>query len=109
MTRRGQFVIVSLPGDYGKPRPALVVQNDIFAKLPSIVVCPLTSTVRNDADEVRIAVSPTRGNGLNVVSDIAIDKISVVPASKISAPIGKADDELMMRVTRALAFFLNIV
>lgn len=109
MIGRGYFVTVSLPGDYGKPRPALVVQNDTFLKLPSLVVCPLTSTVRSDADQVRITVAPSRENGLYVVSDVAIDKISVVPITKIGAVIGKADDELMLRVSRALAFFLNIV
>jgi hypothetical protein len=34
--RRGDLVVVSLPGDYGKPRPALVVQCDWFAEHPSV-------------------------------------------------------------------------
>ena len=48
--RRGQFVTVATSGDYGKPRPALVVQSDLFAELPSVVICPLTTTLRDDAD-----------------------------------------------------------
>ena len=51
--RRGQFVVVATSGDYGKPRPALVVQSDLFAELPSVVICPLTTTLRDDADQFR--------------------------------------------------------
>ncbi|MHB8211101.1 MAG: type II toxin-antitoxin system PemK/MazF family toxin [Acidithiobacillus sp.] len=28
---RGAVVVVALQGDYGKPRPALVVQSDMFS------------------------------------------------------------------------------
>ena len=106
--RRGDFVVVSVAGAYGKPRPAIVVQTDLFADLPSIVVCPLTSTVRSDADQFRLTVRPTASNGLREVSQIAIDKITVVPKERIGEKIGEADDVLMLRVTRALALFLNI-
>jgi len=49
--RRGQFVVVATSGDYGKPRPALVVQSDLFAELPSVAICPLTTMLRMDADQ----------------------------------------------------------
>jgi hypothetical protein len=48
LMRRGHFVVVATSGDYGKPRPALVVQSELFAELPSVVICPLTTTLRND-------------------------------------------------------------
>jgi mRNA interferase MazF len=107
--RRGQFVTVAAPGDHGKPRPALVVQSDLFDELPSVVICPLTTTLRDDADQFRLDVAPSPRNGLREPSQIAIDKITVVPAAKIGAAIGNADDALLLRVNRALALFLSIV
>lgn len=109
MIRRGDFVTVAVPGDYGKPRPALVIQSDLFAELPSFVVFPLTTTLRDDANQFRLAVDPTAGNGLRGASQIAIDKITVVPRAKIGRAIGRADDALLLRVNRAMVLFLGIV
>ncbi|HXY58601.1 MAG TPA: type II toxin-antitoxin system PemK/MazF family toxin [Methylocystis sp.] len=105
----GQFVVVAGPGDYGKPRPALVVQSDLFSELPSVMVCPLTTKLRNDADQFRLEVEPSKRNGLREASQIAIDKITVIPAAQIGGVIGEADDALLLRVNRALALFLSIV
>jgi mRNA interferase MazF len=107
--RRGQFVTVTTQGDYGKPRPAIVVQSDLFATLPSVAICPLTSTIRDDTDQFRLVVAPSADNGLRVISQIAIDKITVVPNAKIGGVIGSADSALMTRVNRALALFLGLV
>jgi mRNA interferase MazF len=107
--QRGQFVTVATTGDYGKPRPALIVQSNLFAELPSVVICPLTTTLRADADQFRLDVTPSLENGLREPSQIAIDKITVVPAAKIGTLIGAAGDALMLRVNRALAVFLSIV
>jgi mRNA interferase MazF len=60
--RRGQFAVVATSGDYGKPRPALIVQSELFAELPSVVICPLTTTLRNDADQFRLEVEPSERN-----------------------------------------------
>jgi mRNA interferase MazF len=109
LMRRGQFVVVATSGDNGKPLPALVVQSDLFAELPSVVICPLTSMLRDDADRFRLDVKPSTGNGLREVSQIAIDKITAIPAAKIGGAIGEADDALLLRVNRALALFLSIV
>jgi mRNA interferase MazF len=109
LTRRGQFVTVATAGDYGRPRPALVVQSDLFAELPSTVICPLTTTLRDDADQFRLGVEPSARNGLRQPSQIAIDKLTVVPAAKIGEIIGQAEDALLLRVNRALALFLSIV
>ena len=107
--RRGKFVVVATAGDYGKPRPALVVQSDLFAELPSVVICPLTSMLRDDADQFRLEVHPSRSNGLREISQIAVDKITAIPVGKIGGVIGEADDALLLRVSRALALFLSIV
>jgi len=103
--RRGQFVTVVTPG----ARPALVVQSDLFNELPSVVICPLTTMLRDDADQFRLDVAPSPRNGLRQPSQIAIDKITVVPMGKIGNVIGDADDALLLRVNRALALFLSIV
>lgn len=107
--QRDQFVVVATSGDYGKRRPALVVQSDLFAELPSVVICPLAATLREDADQFRLEVDPSKRNGLREVSQIAIDKITVVPVAKIGGVIGEASDALLLRVNRALALFLGIV
>jgi mRNA interferase MazF len=107
--QRGQFVTVATAGDYGKPRPALVVQSDLFAELRSVVICPPTTTIRDDADQFRLEVEPSPRNGLRELSQIAIDKITLLPNAKIGAVIGMADDALLLRVNRALALFLSIV
>src|SRR5271167_2814258 len=87
LIRRGQFVVVATSGDYGKPRPALVVQSDLFAELPSAVICPLTTTLRGDAGLFRLEVEPSPLNGLREVSQIAIDKIrSARPSGKRTTP-----------------------
>jgi mRNA interferase MazF len=106
--RRGQFVVVAMVGEYGNPRPALVVQSDLFAELPSVVVCPLTTTLREDVDLIRVTVQPSERNGLRATSHIAIDKITVVKLARIGGVIGEADDALLLQVNRALALFLGI-
>jgi mRNA interferase MazF len=107
--QRGQFVTVVAAGDCGKCLPALIIQSDLFSDLPSVVICPLTTTLRTDADLFRLRVEPSPQNGLREPSQIAIDKITVVPAAKIGGVIGRADDALLLRVNRTLALFLSIV
>lgn len=68
MTNRGDIVLVALGGDYGKPRPVLIVQSDLVADLPSVVACPLTTMVRSELSELRLTVLPTSGNGLREMS-----------------------------------------
>jgi len=65
--------------------------------------------LRDDADQFRLEVHPSTRNGLREVSQIAIDKITAIPAAKIGGVIGEADDALLLRVNRALALFLSIV
>jgi mRNA interferase MazF len=106
--RRGDIVVVAIPGEFGKPRPAIVVQSDIFNDEPgSVVLCPLTSELI-DAPIFRIALEPSTDNGLRVPSQIMIDKIVAVRSQRLRATIGRIDNETQGRVDGALAVLLGL-
>jgi mRNA interferase MazF len=103
---RGDIVTVALPGAYGKPRPALVIQSDLFDAHPSVTILPVTSELR-DTPLFRIIVNSTAQNGLLKTSQVMIDKAQSVPRSKIGKTIGRLDDATLISVNRALAVFLG--
>ena len=104
--RRGDLVTVALSGDYGKPRPALVVQSDLFSAHPSVTLLPVTGDLR-EAPLLRIRVDPSEQNGLRKTSDIMVDKLQTVPRERVGTVIGRVDDATMVAVNRALATFLG--
>lgn len=104
--KRGSLVAVALQGDYGKPRPAVVVQSGLFADLPSVTVLPITSELR-EAPLYRITVLPTPTNGLHKPSQIMIDKAVTVRRERIADVFGQLDDDTMVAANRALALFLG--
>jgi mRNA interferase MazF len=104
--RRGDLVTVALQGDYGKPRPALVIQSDLFDAHPSVAVLPVTSALR-DAPLFRIRIEPDPSNGLRSASDVMVDKPQSIPRGRIGQPIGRLADDTMLRIDRALALFLG--
>lgn len=107
--RRGDVVTVAAKGHYsGKPRPALVLQSDLFSALGSVTLCLLRTEIL-DAPLFRLTIEPSPSNGLQQVSQIMIDKIVTVPQETIGSRIGALDRELMVRVDRSLAVFLGIV
>ena len=103
---RGDLVTIALSGDYGKPRPALVIQSDLFDAHPSVTILPVTSELR-DAPLFRIAVMPSVVNGLRKRSQVMVDKPQTVARNKIGKTIGRLDDDVMLGVNRALAVFLG--
>lgn len=105
--RRGDIVTVAAPGEYGKPRPALVIQSDLFDALPSVTLCLITSTLR-DTPIFRITVDPSPANGLQRVSQIQVDKILTVARERIGGVIGRLDDATLLKVNRSLAVFVGI-
>lgn len=107
--QRGDLVIVSAHGDYGKPRPAVVIQNTrLLDQIDSVTVCFLTSNVV-PARNLRISVSPAPGNGLREPSQVQIDKIMTFPREKVRGPIGKLAAEEMRDVDRYLMVFLDLL
>jgi mRNA interferase MazF len=104
---RGDIVVVALPGDYGKPRPALVIQASAFLGLESVTVLRLTSDL-HDAPLVRVDIRPDRDNGLRRPSHVMIDKAVTAPRGKIGQRIGRLDADTMGSVDAALARFLGL-
>lgn len=104
---RGDFVTIALQGDFGKPRPALVIQADQFSEHPSVTVLPVTSTLLA-APLLRITVNPGAENGLQKPSQVMIDKPMAVKRDKVGPAIGRIDADTMIEVERSLAVFLGI-
>lgn len=104
--RRGDLVTITLQGDFGKPRPALVIQSDLFDEHPSVTVLPVTSALRQ-APLFRLTLQPDADNGLRVPSQVMVDKVQTVLREKIGQTIGRLDDSTLLAVNRALAVFLG--
>lgn len=105
--RRGDLVAVAIPGDFGKPRPALVIQSDQFDGTSSVTVL-LISSALVDAPLIRLTLQPTEQNGLRKPSQIMIDKAMTVKRDKLGNVIGRIDGETMISVNRSLALFFGI-
>jgi mRNA interferase MazF len=104
--RRGEIWTVAGGKDYaGKPRPAVIVQDDSFDAMDSITICAFT-TNETDAPLFRLAVVPNARNGLRAACRLMVDKITTVPKSKIAACIGRLDDEDILRLNQAMLVLL---
>jgi mRNA interferase MazF len=100
--RRGDVVTVSLPGDAGKPRPAVIVQVDVLNDdLRSILLCPITS-YSTAPNFFRVPVEPTPENGLRLPSEIMVEKLNSANRSKIGSVIGSLGEADINRLNRSL-------
>ena len=106
--RRGSIVTVAVQGDFGKPRPALVIQSDVFNDIHATVTVALISSDLVQAPIFRLNVVPDVENGLNKESQIQIDKIMSVRKERIGSTLGQLDDMMLVRVNRALALWLGL-
>ncbi|MGH7837520.1 MAG: type II toxin-antitoxin system PemK/MazF family toxin [Candidatus Binataceae bacterium] len=105
--RRGDIVTVSAPGDYGKPRPAVIVQSDSLRAADSVLVSLLTSTLR-DAPIFRLTVEPRADNGLRATSQVMVDKLAAVSRGKCGRVIGRLDQDSMVVLNRMLSVVLGL-
>ncbi len=105
--RRGDLVTIVQPGAYGKPRPALIIQSDLFSMHPSVTVLPITSGLR-DTPLFRLSVEPSESNGLRTTSQIMIDKITTVPREKAGNVFGKLEVRTLKEAQGLLAVWLGI-
>ncbi len=104
---RGELITIALQGDFGKPRPALVIQADMFSAIDSVTVIPLTSTL-HDTPLMRFTLTPSKTNGLQKISQLSIDKIQTVQRNKVGKPFGKISNAELIEVERLVAVFLGI-
>jgi mRNA interferase MazF len=106
--KRGDLVSVAMQGDFGKPRPALVIQADLFDEHATVTVLPVTSTLVA-TPLFRITVQPTAVNGLQKQSQVMADKAVTLTRDKLGQAFGRIDADTMVEVERCLAVFLGIV
>ena len=106
--RRGEiWTLAGGPGYAGKPRPAVIVQDDSFDATNSVTVCAFT-TDPTEAELFRIAIEPTEHNGLRSTSRLMVDKLTTVPRSKLGSLMGQLDDDDVVRLNRAMLVFLGL-
>jgi mRNA interferase MazF len=106
--RRGDVVVVAATGDYGKPRPAVIVQTDAFPPThASVVICQMTSEIVA-APDFRITIDPSKVNGLRVRSQVMADKPVTVRRDRVGPAIGRLGPDDLGRLNVALAFVMGL-
>lgn len=105
--KRGDLVTVALSGDYGKPRPALVIQSDFLPATDSVLVCLVTAVVRA-APLYRLSLPADDETGLREPSQVMVDKIMAVRRDRCGEPIGRIDAAALLALGRLLAFVVGI-
>jgi len=106
--KRGDIWTVAGGAAYaGKPRPAVIIQDDRFDANDSVVVCPVTSDP-TDAPTFRIPVSPDDKNGLRTPCRLMVDKVSAVPRTRLRHQVGALGAEEMTHLNRAIVVFLGL-
>jgi mRNA interferase MazF len=105
--KRGDLVTVAISGDYGKPRPALVIQSDNLPQSDSVLVCLLTTDLFV-APLYRLPMPANAATGLRQPSQIMVEKIMAVRRERCGMPIGRANTAAMLALDRLLAFVVGI-
>ncbi len=105
--KRGDLVTIAVSGDYGKPRPALIIQSDAFTALGSVTVAPLTTDIY-PAPLLRVTIHPGKETGLHKISQVMVDKITTVPRGKIGLRIGSVETGILRTINQALKGFLDL-
>jgi mRNA interferase MazF len=93
----------------GKSRPVLIVQSQALldARHPSTLVVPLTTTLVEDAEPLRVRV-PAAGR-LRQESDLLIDQLRAIDNRRlIQGPLTRLPAGFMERVGRAVQEVLDL-
>ena len=101
------WTVTGGPDYAGKPRPAVILQDDAFDATASITICPFT-THAVDAPLIRLPIEPSERNGLRSASHVMIDQIATVSKKKLESRVGRLSDEDIVRVNRAVVVFLGL-
>jgi mRNA interferase MazF len=105
--KRGDIVTISTPGDYGKPRPAIIIQSDRLDATKSVMVCPMTSTDM-DSPLARLMISPERATGLRIASFAMVEKCTPVRREKCGPVIGRVPNGLLLVLDEMLAVVMGL-
>jgi mRNA interferase MazF len=105
--KRGDIVTVAAPGDYGKPRPAVVIQSDWLPNTDSVLVALITSALF-DAPIYRLNVEATPKTGLKVSSQVMVEKILATPREKCGPKIGRLDEPTLIALNHMLSVVIGI-
>lgn len=107
--RKGDVVIVPGGPDYGKVRPAIVVQADAVTRVwNSVFVCPQSSHPTEVETFARISLDASPDNGLRVPSQIMVDKITTYPLDRVRGPIGPIDEKSVEALNVSLVVLLGL-
>lgn len=83
-----------------KRRPVLVLtRQEVIGLLHTVMVAPITSTIRGAPSEVRVGVA----EGLKQPSAVNLDHVQTVERSRLVGYVGHLTAEKMGEVCRALA------
>ena len=106
--RRGEIWTAAAGSGYvGKPRPVVIIQDDLFDATASVTVCALT-TDQTDAPLFRIPIDADDTTGIRQPSRLMVDKITTVPRSKLGERVGRLSDDDMTQLGRSIAVFLGL-
>ena len=94
--KRGDVVTVAAAGDYGKPRPAVIVQTDALPSAHASVV------------DFRVTIEPTEKNGLRARSQVMADKPVTIRRERLGRQVGRLDERDVVRLNIALAFVMGL-
>jgi len=106
--KRGEvWTVAGGPDDLGKPRPAVILQDDAYDGTASVTVCPFT-TEFVDAALLRLSVEPSDRNGLRTTRHLMVDKITTISKQKLKNRAGRLSNEDVVRLNRAVVVFLGL-
>ena len=108
--KRGDVVLMVVPGDLGRPRPGIIVQADQLGDdTTTVLACPLSSDVQSNPNpRIRPVIEPAASNGLRISSQIMTDKLFAQRRERVRRVIGTIDPETRVRLDSALLVVLGL-
>lgn len=107
MTRRENWTVAARGAYTGKPRPAVLVQDDRIDAIRSVTTCAMT-TDPTDAPLFRLEIQPDQRTGLNEPSPLMVDNLTTVPKASLGTRLGRLGEEGLLRLNRAVVVFLGL-
>jgi len=106
--KRGDLITVSAKGDYGKPRPALIIQSDLFSEHHSVIVLLLTGSYSRQT-LYRVDILPDDLNGLAKPSQVMVDKPVTVRREKIGSVFGSVSEDILQKINQLIPVWFGLV